>query len=202
MAGQLLLFENAAENNKNKEYQREWYKKNSARKLEYQREYRARNKKKVDEKRRVYAREYRRENRDKILDRENKYREENPEKKVIWQKAYYNKNSDKLKEKRRQYYRKNKEKIVEWRQKYLYGVTPNQLFRMIDEQGNKCAICGKQFEDGSRKGPYIDHDHETKAVRSLLCKMCNLGIGYFNEDTEILQRVIDYLNKHRLRVSE
>ena len=65
---------------------------------------------------------------------------------------------------------------------------------MLLDQGGLCAICQQHMDR-----PHVDHNHETDAVRSLLCMKCNFMIGLANEDTAILQKGIDYLNAWRDR---
>jgi len=73
--------------------------------------------------------------------------------------------------------------------KMKYGVTEEQVVALRKYQGNKCAICLKPFT----KTPCLDHDHETKTLRGLLCAACNLGLGKFEDDTCRLDRAIAYL---------
>lgn len=62
---------------------------------------------------------------------------------------------------------------------------------MCAEQENRCAICKRIFE----ATPFIDHDHETKVVRELLCRFCNTGLGMFGDNLEILSQAVEYLRK-------
>jgi hypothetical protein len=39
----------------------------------------------------------------------------------------------------------------------------------------------------------IDHSHITNHIRGLLCNKCNLGLGFFRDDLNLLQNAIDYL---------
>ncbi len=41
----------------------------------------------------------------------------------------------------------------------------------------------------------IDHDHDTGLVRGILCKDCNLVLGWVRDDTGRLQDMIAYLEK-------
>jgi hypothetical protein len=66
---------------------------------------------------------------------------------------------------------------------------------MILSQDNKCNICKNKFVD--KKKIHIDHDHESKKVRGLLCINCNIGIGMLKDSQEILQSAINYLNYHK-----
>ncbi len=41
-----------------------------------------------------------------------------------------------------------------------------------------------------------DHDHGTDQFRAWLCNKCNLGLGNFNDDIELLKNCIAYLEKN------
>ncbi len=75
--------------------------------------------------------------------------------------------------------------------KSKYGLTIADVVEMQKQQGNKCAICGCKFN----KPHHIDHDHNTGAVRGLLCGECNLGLGKFRDSLFILKAAIQYLEK-------
>lgn len=63
---------------------------------------------------------------------------------------------------------------------------------MLIEQEGLCAIC-RQPSDGRRLD--IDHDHKTDRVRGLLCRKCNLSIGKFEDDPNMLRRAAEYLER-------
>lgn len=48
---------------------------------------------------------------------------------------------------------------------------------VLEDQGGKCAICGRPPKPGGRR-LNIDHDHITGAVRGLLCASCNRMLGW------------------------
>lgn len=69
-----------------------------------------------------------------------------------------------------------------------YGLTMSELQALFDKQSSTCLICersGKKLE--------VDHDHETGAVRGLLCSRCNKGLGQFCDDPSMLKRALAYL---------
>jgi hypothetical protein len=39
----------------------------------------------------------------------------------------------------------------------------------------------------------VDHNHETGQVRGLLCPKCNTAIGYLNDDPDLIQHAVNYL---------
>jgi len=73
--------------------------------------------------------------------------------------------------------------------KYKFGLTLDDVIRMRRAQNDRCAICKEIFE----KTPHIDHDHQTRIVRGLLCSRCNTGLGMFREDRNFLMAAVRYL---------
>ena len=55
----------------------------------------------------------------------------------------------------------------------------------------KCKICDKTI---SGRNINIDHDHTTLKVRGILCRHCNLGLGFFRDNKKFLKNAIAYLN--------
>ena len=73
--------------------------------------------------------------------------------------------------------------------KRQYGISYEQLQEMIKDQGYKCAICGVEITTSSP----IDHCHETKKVRGVLCQHCNIGLGQFRDNVKYLDQAKAYL---------
>lgn len=73
-----------------------------------------------------------------------------------------------------------------------YGITQDDFEKMLLSQDSKCAICGAA-EPGGRGTWHVDHDHETVAVRGLLCWRCHSTLGKAGDSVELLQSMIDYL---------
>jgi hypothetical protein len=74
--------------------------------------------------------------------------------------------------------------------KSKYGLTPEGRDKMLQQQGNCCAIC-KATTPG--RGWHIDHCHKTKRVRGILCQHCNLMLGHAQDNPERLLAAIAYL---------
>lgn len=87
----------------------------------------------------------------------------------------------------------------------LYGIEPEELQRLVDAQGGKCAICGRRppLADDSKPLPrgqastrlHLDHCHTTGDVRGLLCGKCNTMIGLAGENPDVLLAAVEYLRK-------
>jgi hypothetical protein len=75
-----------------------------------------------------------------------------------------------------------------------FGITPEQYDEMLEAQGGGCAICRRPPRDDISL--HVDHDHETGAVRGLLCFRCNNSLGDLNDDAGLLQAAANYLDAH------
>ena len=81
--------------------------------------------------------------------------------------------------------------------KKCYGMTIEAHTAMLQVQFYKCAACGDKFDPEAKLGrACVDHDHDTGAVRELLCGSCNLSLGYAKEDISRLEKLIAYLKRH------
>lgn len=82
--------------------------------------------------------------------------------------------------------------------KYGYGLTFEDVARMLKEQDHACATCLAPFTevdtDDYRMGDVnVDHCHVDGHNRGLLCMSCNIALGKVKDNVETLRRMIDYL---------
>src|SRR5216684_2309862 len=75
---------------------------------------------------------------------------------------------------------------------YAAVVNREQFDRAYRQQDGHCKVCGSLLEKFGRN-THTDHDHATGQFRGLLCSLCNLGLGYFRDNPEILKNAIKYL---------
>lgn len=82
------------------------------------------------------------------------------------------------------------------RQVSRYGITAERYEEILSRQGGVCAIC-KQLPEGTNsftKSLHVDHDHDTKRVRGLLCWRCNSSLEWwFLVNTERLENALRYI---------
>ena len=162
-------------------------------------------------KRKAYSKAYREANREKAKAYAKAYREANPEKIKASSRAYKKANPEKIKASSRAYREANKEKIKAYKKankeqaencalKYKYNITLKERNLMLKKQKKKCKICNVTFSKikfglTERTTACIDHCHTTNKVRGILCNLCNVGLGSFKDNTEILTNAITYLEE-------
>jgi hypothetical protein len=157
-----------------KEKQQKYYLENKEKMLKRSREYWKKNKEKLN---RIERDRYRRENNVK------------PENYIVDE--YGNKiNGEKSAHKTAL---RNRKSIL----KTKYGITLEEFNCMLKDQNNSCAICGCGNEKKNNYGLCVDHCHKSGKVRRLLCNHCNLGLGYFGDDIELMKKAIEYLIKYK-----
>jgi len=71
--------------------------------------------------------------------------------------------------------------------KRKHGLTPEEVQELTAAQDGLCALC--------RVAPaaHVDHDHATGRRRGILCFTCNVALGLFKDDPEMMRRGIEYL---------
>jgi len=199
-----------------KEQQKQYREKNREKILQRKKEYRENNKEKVSNSKKQWYET----NKDRILENRKEYYQDNKERIDKYKKTWYFKNRSCLLEKNRVYRSLNTESIKKCRKLYLarnpninsikgrifrlknpfynrarlllkYNLSFETYEKLLEFQNNKCYICLNNFDNDIN----IDHDHKTEKVRGLLCRKCNLLLGYSRDNIHFLQRAISYLQK-------
>jgi hypothetical protein len=126
----------------------------------------------------------------------------NPEKRQKTERAYRKKNAEKIAAQKKMWKGKNRDKHREsnrrWKLKRFGG--EDTFSRLFAAQAGKCAICFT--EKGSSTGKdnrrlAVDHCHNTKVVRGLLCGNCNRMLGLAKDDPALLKRAAKYLERFK-----
>jgi hypothetical protein len=85
------------------------------------------------------------------------------------------------------YEKNNRQKINDKKKRIKYKLTKETYSNLMLVK--QCSICK------SETGLCIDHDHRTGNVRGLLCNSCNIGLGFFKDDLQLLKTAIKYLKQ-------
>ena len=185
-------------NEKRKEYLKEYYQKNKEKIKEYEKEYSEKNKERIAKRRKEYriknkerlnqySKEYREKNKEKIKE----YTEKNKERR----KEYRMKNKERFKQYNKEYNEKNKErrkedriKNKEWRKEYLLK-NKERIARLQKELITKYRKTNIQFKLSDRLRSRLHHAlkgniKNGSAVRDLGCTLEELKIHLENQFEE------------------
>lgn len=108
---------------------------------------------------------------------------------------YKSKNREKLADKSKERYANNRERWYGYELMKNYNITLEQYKEMLLSQGGVCAICGGINKNGWRL--CLDHSHITNLPRGILCRRCNSLLGLCEENVEILESMINYLEGYK-----
>jgi len=122
---------------------------------------------------------YYKKNRKKILANKRAYREPRREQAAATSRAWYAANKDRA--------AKTAFKI---RLRNTYGLTVEEFHAARKKQQDRCAVCRRKAQ------LCVDHCHDSKKFRGLLCRKCNVGLGMFHEDWKLLIHAANYLKEY------
>lgn len=74
----------------------------------------------------------------------------------------------------------------------MYNITKEEAIKLRRESSS-CGICKKEIKWKNR---HLDHCHNSKKVRGILCPTCNKGLGSFYDNPTYLQNAIAWLAAH------
>lgn len=120
------------------------------------------------------------------------YRSNNKERISNNKKECYQRKKKEYTLKRKEYDIKNRSMVNLRKRVWKYGINVHIYLELYESQKGKCLICHKEH-----KILVIDHNHQTKTIRGLLCRNCNLSLGHFYENISILENSIKYLATYK-----
>lgn len=91
----------------------------------------------------------------------------------------------------RDYRKRHKERRYKSRKtselKTKYDISFEEFEKKLKDQDARCAICNEVSI------LHVDHCHTTGKFRGLLCRHCNLGLGFFKDNKILMKKALDYL---------
>jgi 5-methylcytosine-specific restriction endonuclease McrA len=118
--------------------------------------------------------------------RQKRYRDENPEKIRLNRERWQEGKGPKVQHSAEHIARRTRGYIF----KRKYGISVEEYESLYQKQEGLCAICLRHFNKLA-----VDHNHETKEVRGLLCTACNARLGNL-EDRDYVLRALSYLDQY------
>ena len=123
----------------------------------------------------------------------------NRERLSVEQKARYAADGARKREQAKRWHHENRSRSLESKRRWklsIYGLTPDDYAHMLEQQGGACAICRAPANRNKAQRDFaVDHCHETRLVRGLLCHHCNVGIGHFSDRADLLRAAAYYVEK-------
>lgn len=76
--------------------------------------------------------------------------------------------------------------------KHRYGISMACYLKLLKKQNYKCFFCLKKHTNKNKL--HVDHCHDSKKVRGLLCKNCNVALGYLEKNRYRLDKFFKYID--------
>lgn len=130
-------------------------------------------------------------------------REKDPDAYRAKHRAYYAADPERHRAYVAAYGRRESDVLKDKQYRRYYGLTLAEYQAMADKQGHRCALCNEPESmtmKGKLKALSVDHDHETGAVRALLCSRCNRALGFFRDDPDAMEAAAVYVRAHRSKL--
>jgi hypothetical protein len=99
-------------------------------------------------------------------------------------------NKERVRKVNQEWYAQNQEHVARRGRANLYGLTHEEALDMFKKQHGSCGICQQPLDFYKA---HLDHSHSTGKARGFLCRNCNIGLGHFKDDLDLLDKAMEYL---------
>lgn len=114
---------------------------------------------------------------------------------ACYSKQVYQKNTGARLRAHRKFKNSHPNRYENYRLARAYGITLKQKEEMLKIQNGKCKICRRTAEEAKMNILFVDHNHATKKVRGMLCRRCNLLVGFIEKNSHILETTFTYIKE-------
>jgi len=84
-----------------------------------------------------------------------------------------------------------------WSRREKNGFSKEVFETILSQQEGRCAICSVMLAVGKKStNAHADHNHTTGKPRAILCGMCNVGLGHFQDNPALLRKAADYVESY------
>lgn len=128
-----------------------------------------------------------------------RYRQRHPDRAAASLRKWVDKNRPTRRAINRQYRMRNRDRVYLGGIKRKFGLSSSEYQELYDMQRGRCALC--QVEE-SKLGQRLclDHNHVTNEPRGLVCRGCNLCLGFHERrGTGAFQPYLDFTPVMRMR---
>lgn len=148
------------------------------------------------------SKQYRDANTEILLKKAKIYRDkpENKMRSKLYSKQYRFLNHGELLVKKKNYYEENKYWINPKKREQETGWSLENFNKALEIQEHKCLACGILDKDTPEGYLVCDHDHNTGAIRCLLCAKCNSIEGFAGGNINTLRKlanIVEFYNKNQ-----
>lgn len=107
------------------------------------------------------------------------------------QRKGYSDNKEKMRREAKERYWKNPQEKRREQRRRKYGISDAEWTLLFEKQAGACAVCSRANEKLC-----VDHNHLTGEIRALLCRRCNLALGFLMDSASLVSSLLVYIKKH------
>jgi len=102
--------------------------------------------------------------------------------------VWYKNNKERQKEQTAKWKKKNKSRVIAVR----HNLNEEEVKKALNNFNGFCQICGRET-DGKE---VLDHCHETKKVRGVICFNCNTLLGRLGDNLESVKDILNRFERY------
>ena len=150
------------------------------------------------ERRRQQSKAWRDNNKERVKETDKEYRSKTKQHQKERRKKHREENKEATAASRRRYRENNPEKVAIADIRRRYFLSEDSAKELYERSMGTCDSCGDEWDPEKYKNRRfcVDHDHDTGAIRGILCMPCNAALGLLKDDKEVVRKLLSYIEEY------